>query len=442
MAVPFDIRISAMSLESLLNIAMKPHDQVNLFDMELPDLLDQIPSFFFSKISEDILLNIFARLEDDPRHLARLSCVCVRFARVIKNTLWRRQCMRVAPAIVSDLTHGSPRLEQLGQEPPGGWGALQKLLVCCPGLRHAGVMLECWDFGLDRELGSSEDFRTGKRSRLETDDELFQARKVSSREERVTFGVERDLAEVAAAIAKEKADHVKKCVSEPTPVVDADEGVVKEIVTGQPEARQTEPVHPDDCVTNGSLRVSSCRNVAGECIVEQVAGEEESQPFVIRDARMQRVKRKKRVDEGLKDRMREGQCCSHENPHLACGMWNLTREQGNKLLASRFRADILYICDWPGCVHPGQRRKYKLFRGVFKNFKASQIWRNLKDLKPRKAGVCCAFCSSSLTWDMVSTFCLRRSHEYHDDGEPVVRAFVCENGHVAGAWTDRPLYNL
>ncbi|CAK9212873.1 unnamed protein product [Sphagnum troendelagicum] len=134
--------------------------------------------------------------------------------------------------------------------------------------------------------------------------------------------------------------------------------------------------------------------------------------------------------------------CKHEDPHLAKGIRILTREQGNKLLASRFRADSLYICDWPGCVHPGEKRMYKLFRGIFKNFKHSHVWRNLRDMQAKKSELSCAFCSSFSTWDMVTTFCLRRSLEYHEDGEPVVRAYVCENGHVAGAWTDRPVYNL
>lgn len=86
------------------------------------------------------------------------------------------------------------------------------------------------------------------------------------------------------------------------------------------------------------------------------------------------------------------------------------------------------------------RRNYRLFRGIFKNFKNSYVWRNIKDMKAKKSVISCVFCNSDGTWDMLNTFCLRKSFEYHDDGEPVVRAFVCENGHVAGAWTDRPMY--
>ncbi|KVH99372.1 hypothetical protein Ccrd_022397 [Cynara cardunculus var. scolymus] len=43
--------------------------------------------------------------------------------------------------------------------------------------------------------------------------------------------------------------------------------------------------------------------------------------------------------------------CRSLTSHLALEAWNFCREQGNKLLASRFRGDCLYICDWPGCVH-------------------------------------------------------------------------------------------
>uniref|UniRef100_A0A0D9WFN8 Phytochrome A-associated F-box protein n=1 Tax=Leersia perrieri TaxID=77586 RepID=A0A0D9WFN8_9ORYZ len=127
--------------------------------------------------------------------------------------------------------------------------------------------------------------------------------------------------------------------------------------------------------------------------------------------------------------------------HLATGAWTLSREQGNKLLASRFRGDALYICDWPGCVHAEERRKYMVFRGVFRDFPRSQVRRALRDTRHPAVAVDCAFCGSARAWDLYSAFCLRSFYGYHDDGEPVVRAYVCENGHVAGAWTERPLYS-
>ncbi|KAL2945374.1 Phytochrome A-associated F-box protein [Bienertia sinuspersici] len=127
--------------------------------------------------------------------------------------------------------------------------------------------------------------------------------------------------------------------------------------------------------------------------------------------------------------------------HLATGAWNLSREQGMKLLASRFRDDCLYISDWPGCIHNQDKRNYMLFRGLFYNFKKTRVWRTINDGNHRsKIDLNCAFCSCNQTWDLHSAFCLKRGFGFHDDGEPVVRAYVCENGHVSGAWTDFPLY--
>ncbi|XP_020102499.1 uncharacterized protein LOC109720039 [Ananas comosus] len=146
---------------------------------------------------------------------------------------------------------------------------------------------------------------------------------------------------------------------------------------------------------------------------------------------------------------RRGDFCRKRKPqhragpveaHLASGSWTLSREQGNKLLASRFRGDSLYICNWPGCIHAEEKRKYMLFRGVFKNFKRSRVWRTISDSNRGKIGLDCAFCDCKDTWDLHSAFCLRSFFGFHDDGEPVVRAFVCENGHVSGAWTERPMY--
>ncbi|XP_074568638.1 phytochrome A-associated F-box protein-like [Curcuma longa] len=128
------------------------------------------------------------------------------------------------------------------------------------------------------------------------------------------------------------------------------------------------------------------------------------------------------------------------NSHLASGRWTLSREQGNKLLASRFKSDCLYISDWPGCVHAEEKRKYMLFRGVFKNFKQSRVWKTIIDSNRGKIELSCAFCACRETWDLHSAFCLRSVFGFHDDGEPVVRAYVCENGHVSGAWTERPLF--
>lgn len=133
--------------------------------------------------------------------------------------------------------------------------------------------------------------------------------------------------------------------------------------------------------------------------------------------------------------------CRSVGSHMASGVGNLAREQGNKLLASRFRDDCLYICDWPGCVHTEETRSYQLFRGIFKDFKKSQVWRNINDGNRIPIKLDCAYCECKEIWDLHSAFCLRRVFGYHENGEPVVRAYVCENGHVSGAWTDRPMYS-
>jgi hypothetical protein len=92
-------------------------------------------------------------------------------------------------------------------------------------------------------------------------------------------------------------------------------------------------------------------------------------------------------------------------------------------------------------VHAEERRKYMVFRGVFQDFARSQVRRALRDTRRPTVAVDCAFCGCTQAWDLYSAFCLRSFYGYHDDGEPVVRAYVCENGHVAGAWTERPLYS-
>ncbi|XP_020203845.1 phytochrome A-associated F-box protein-like [Cajanus cajan] len=126
--------------------------------------------------------------------------------------------------------------------------------------------------------------------------------------------------------------------------------------------------------------------------------------------------------------------------HLASGTWSLSCEQGSKLLARQFRDDCLYVCDWPGCVHKEEKRKYWVFRGVFKNFKRTRAWGTIHDGNKRKLDFPCAICACKFTWDLHSAFCLRRGFGFHGDGEPVIQAYVCQNGHVSSAWTDVPMY--
>ncbi|KAG5567729.1 hypothetical protein RHGRI_003054 [Rhododendron griersonianum] len=332
----------------------------------------------FANLSDDVVLNIFGKLEDDPRNWARLACVSTKFSSLIRHTCCKNKCSQTIPSVVSDLLPAAP--SPFAAAPPGGWASLHKLAVCCPGLLHAGILLENSDFGLERELGPDENYHVSPRLFTHTTPSTSQA-----------DGNNND--------------------SESVPISSSDrswtlfDDLYYDTVYDTSESHgQTE------------INVEQHKNVkTGGCSIRR--GCESQFPV---------FKRRK--------------ICRSLRSHLASGIWNLSREQGNKLLASRFRGDCLYICDWPGCVHTEEKRNYMLFRGVFKNFKKSRVWRTINDGNRSKVDLNCAFCSCNQTWDLHSAFCLRRVFGYHDDGDPVVRAYVCENGHVSGAWTDWPLY--
>lgn len=320
----------------------------------------------FVVLSDDIILNIFANLESDPRDWARLACVSTRFASLIRNVCCREKCFRSLPSLVSDLVKNPP------SSPPGGWASLHKISVCCPGLLRAGVLLENSDFGLEREIGPDENYI--RRS--------------------------------------------------PTPSLPA--SFAESAVT----------------TTTPSLSPSNCWSLFDDLYFDTIYDISETHDptpsppenkIVVDETPLQNYQ------EFSKKRKIDGVYSTPVNAHLASGAWNLSREQGSKLLANRFRGDSLYICDWPGCIHVEEKRNYKLFRGIFKNFKRSTVWRTINDSKRSKIELNCAFCDCKEIWDLHSAFCLRTVFGFHDDGEPVVRAYVCENGHVSGAWTDRPM---
>ncbi|XP_057782323.1 phytochrome A-associated F-box protein [Salvia miltiorrhiza] len=323
----------------------------------------------FSKLSDDVILNILYKLQDDPRIWARIACVSTKFSALIRTVCWRTKCSQSIPAVVSDL--------QPDAAAPGGWSSLYKLSVCCPGLLHSGVLLENSDFGLEREIGPDENYKEHRMSRA-----------AESGREEVASSSSRDrqpVVSVPDSVWSLYDDLLFDTLYSDSATLAAEASAERPEI--QPEVRETEDRNPD---------VSACK------------------------------KRKIYRSHGS---------------HLASGIWNLSREQGNKLLASRFKGDSLYICDRPGCVHVEEKRNYMLFRGIFKNFKQSRVWRTINDGCRSRIDLNCAFCSSKQTWDLHSSFCLRRYFGFHDDGEPVVRAYVCENGHVSGAWTDWPLYN-
>ncbi|KAJ4968227.1 hypothetical protein NE237_014928 [Protea cynaroides] len=322
----------------------------------------------FSNLSEDVVLYIVLKLEDEPRNLARLACVSTKFYALICNIFWKNRCCHTIPSIVSHLlssTDGS------SSDPPGGWAALHKLSICCPGLLHAGVLLENSDFGLERELGPDENY--------------------------LTSGIG------------------STYVAEPSPISSSSSVTAN---TAHPDCNWS---LFDDLYFDTVYDLSETQ--------DRHTSEEQLDGVVVKMGRDCSIAKKRRKN------------CRSVHTHLASGIWNLSREQGNKLLASRFRGDCLYICDWPGCVHTEEKRKYMLFRGIFQNFKRSRVWRTINDGNRNKIALDCAFCPCKETWDLHSAFCLRRVFGYHDDGEPVVRAYVCENGHVSGAWTDRPMFN-
>ncbi|XP_065861354.1 phytochrome A-associated F-box protein [Euphorbia lathyris] len=302
----------------------------------------------FSKLSDDVVLTIFFKLEDDPRNWARLASVCTKFSSLIHNICFKAKCHNSMPYVLYDLLSDSDGVV------PGGWSALYKLAVCCPGLLHAGVLLEYSDFGLERELGPNVNYHKS--------------------------------------------------------------------------AKTLPPSSSTSCDGNSSATWSLYDDLYYDTLYDV----SESQGGIADVGAVE-------VEETENCKRRERNRCMRS--HLASGIWNLRREQGNKLLASRFRGDCLYISDWPGCVHMEEKRNYMLFRGIFKNFKRTRVWRAINDGNRSKLDLNCAFCGCNETWDLQAAFCLRRFFGYHEDGEPVVRAYVCENGHVSGAWTDLPLYH-
>lgn len=253
---------------------------------------------FFSRISEDILVNVFARLEPDPRDLARLACVCRRFKNVVRISCWRHQCIRVVPTVVSELMSQHQQNRDLLGEPPGGWGSLQKLLVCCPGLRHAGVLLESWDFGLERELGISEEFYV-----------------VKSPSESSHQGIDSVISsELSSAVGKDQGSKRKK-MKESGEEVARTEGPIKHMKKGG--------LHYHNKVMQDQRIMSSYRRT-------EPAGHDSNQ-------RGKELPGEKPVEESLGD---GDSGCNDSRAHLAKGPWSLTREQGNKLLASRLKSQI------------------------------------------------------------------------------------------------------
>ncbi|URD81686.1 Phytochrome A-associated F-box [Musa troglodytarum] len=316
----------------------------------------------FALLSDDIVLNILAKLEVDPRDWARLACVSARLSSLVRNVCCRSRCYRSLP---SDL------LPSAAAASSAAWPSLHKISVCCPGLLHAGILLEHSDFGLERDIGPH----------------IF------------------------------------------VPLLSSSSSSSSSSTSSDP---------PNPLPPIPSEAADSCWSLFDDLYFDTVYDHSESQDATLTPIDPSPGEPPIRVG-SVAPKKRKKQRVGPVGSHLASGPWSLSREQGNKLLASRFRGDCLYICDWPGCIHAEEKRKYMLFRGVFKNFKRSRVWKTITDSNRGKIALDCAFCACRETWDLHSAFCLRRVFGFHDDGEPVVRAYVCENGHVSGAWTERPL---
>ncbi|KAK1400644.1 hypothetical protein POM88_000249 [Heracleum sosnowskyi] len=139
----------------------------------------------------------------------------------------------------------------------------------------------------------------------------------------------------------------------------------------------------------------------------------------------------------VSDLLRDPISSSPPSGWAAIFITELSCELGNELLNDQFDRNCLYITSWPSCVHIGGMHYYLLFRGIFINFKESMIWRALNngDGNEYKVNLKCGFCSCKHTWDLYSSSCFKHFYLLNDDGDSVDRAFVCENGHVFGAWT-------
>ncbi|KAL0712580.1 hypothetical protein Bca4012_019558 [Brassica carinata] len=369
----------------------------------------------FSFVPEDVVFNIFFKLQDDPRNWARLACVCTKFSSIVRNVCCKTLCYSSIPTVVSELLP-SPSAASASSSsslpPPGGWASLYKLAVCCPGLFHAGILLENSDFGLERELGPDQSLDPKPKP---TDPGQVSKQNGSGLE---TSSFRSVTEPVGSGVDTSSFQPVSKQVGS---------GLAK-TPSFQSVSKQVGPVI--ETPSFWSLYDDLYTDTLSAPPEDSVSEQEPTETTEIRPGRDDLPARKRRkISRSL-------------GSHLASGGWNLSREQGNKLLASRFRGDCLYICNWPGCIHVEEKRNYMLFRGLFKDFKRSRVWRTINDGGGRSkvTGLKCAFCECDETWDMHSSFCLRRVFGFHDDGEPVVRAYVCENGHVSGAWTALPLY--
>jgi len=253
-------------------------------------------------------------------------------------------------------------------EPPGGWEALQKVLVCCPGLSHAGVLLNCWDYGLEREIGRSDDFEIVRRDDLPK------------------YGIKAEAVHDTGALNTLDVKIKQEMISEPLETQSENSPVMKPEVSSRTYPKQENKTNEHfQCGTSGKRRFdSACTSqlfdetsaharisssgkellMGGDGPIKQMkTGDLHYHGKVMKEPRFHgSYRRLEREEEhgagsqaprsrslerrGSKERsgnsgggrrgiQTERRINHEEEPHLAKGVWTLTREQGNKLLASR-----------------------------------------------------------------------------------------------------------
>ncbi|CAH8352515.1 unnamed protein product [Eruca vesicaria subsp. sativa] len=440
----------------------------------------------FSFVPEDVVFNIFFKLQDDPRNWARLACVCTKFSSIVRNVCCKSLCYSSIPTVVSEFLPSSSSAASASSSssslpPPGGWASLYKLAVCCPGLFHAGILLENSDFGLERELGPDQSldpkpkptdpgqFSKQVESGLQTSSFQSTSKQIGSGSEEMP-SLQSVTKPLGSGFETSPFQSVTKQIGSYLEKTQSFQSVSKQVGSGLEETQSFQSASKQ--IGSGLEETPSFQSASKEIgsgldktqsfqsVSKLVGSGTETQPYwslyddLYTDTlpappeasvpEPQEPTETTEIRPGHSDlpAKKHRKISRSLGSHLASGGWKLSREEGNKLLASRFRGDCLYICDWPGCIHVEEKRNYMLFRGVFKDFKRSRVWRTIKDVgrSSKVNGLKCAFCECEETWDMHSSFCLRRVFGFHDDGEPAVRAYVCENGHVSGAWTNLPLY--
>ncbi|GAQ81796.1 hypothetical protein KFL_000910160 [Klebsormidium nitens] len=80
-------------------------------------------------MTEERLAMLNRMLNGAPVHLAALPSVCKAWRGVMQEITWQQLCLEIAPGLCERMGY------DVTDKPPGGWLALLKLLLYCPGMR-------------------------------------------------------------------------------------------------------------------------------------------------------------------------------------------------------------------------------------------------------------------------------------------------------------------